>query len=195
MGYRNVIGFDKQGVLSIDAAGSIVQTHSQTLGLPFDDATFDFVFSEQVFEHVQDQALWWRELYRVMRPGALGIHTFPARWRLVESHTYVPLGGVFGSKTWLTLWALAGIRNDYQRKMSWHEVVDHNLTYAASSTRYLRLAELESLWKSIGYELTWQSRLTGGRLEGAEFPDPLRSIIFGAYRRLHSRRAILRKPT
>jgi SAM-dependent methyltransferase len=37
--------------------------------LPFGDATFDLVYSEQVLEHVRDPVLHLREIGRVLRPG------------------------------------------------------------------------------------------------------------------------------
>jgi SAM-dependent methyltransferase len=37
--------------------------------LPFEDATFDLVYSEQVLEHVRDPVLHLREIGRVLRPG------------------------------------------------------------------------------------------------------------------------------
>jgi SAM-dependent methyltransferase len=51
--------------------------------LPYEDGTFDLVFSKYVFEHLDDPLRVLRELRRVMRPGAhLLIHT-PNRWHYV----------------------------------------------------------------------------------------------------------------
>ena len=51
--------------------------------LPYDDATFDLVFSKYVFEHLERPIAVMRELRRVMKPGAhLLIHT-PNRWHYV----------------------------------------------------------------------------------------------------------------
>ena len=51
--------------------------------LPYDDATFDLVFSKYVFEHLERPIAVMRELRRVMQPGAhLLIHT-PNRWHYV----------------------------------------------------------------------------------------------------------------
>jgi ubiquinone/menaquinone biosynthesis C-methylase UbiE len=83
--------------------------------LPYRDQEFDFVYSEQVFEHVMnpDQAIG--ELARVQRPHGVGLHLFPARYRPIECHVLVPSAGAFRPRWWLALWAGLGIRNGFQR--------------------------------------------------------------------------------
>ncbi len=46
-------------------------------GLP--DASFDSVISFQVIEHIEDDALFLKEIHRVMRPGAIAMLTTPNR--------------------------------------------------------------------------------------------------------------------
>ena len=51
--------------------------------LPYEDATFDLVFSKYVFEHLDRPQDVMRELRRVLRPGGhLLVHT-PNRWHYV----------------------------------------------------------------------------------------------------------------
>ena len=57
---------------------------------PWPSGTFDFVFSEQTFEHVADIDAATREIRRLTAPGGLGFHTFPAKFRIVEPHVFVP---------------------------------------------------------------------------------------------------------
>jgi SAM-dependent methyltransferase len=57
---------------------------------PFEAESFDVVISDQVFEHVSDLALLASEMARVSRPGACGLHLFPARWRPIEVHLRAP---------------------------------------------------------------------------------------------------------
>jgi SAM-dependent methyltransferase len=59
--------------------------------LPFDDDTFDFVCSNQVFEHVADLWATVAELARVTRPGGVHVHLFPTLELLKEAHVGVPL--------------------------------------------------------------------------------------------------------
>lgn len=59
--------------------------------LPFEDNTFDFVCSNQVFEHVADLQETVRELARVTRPGGTHVHLFPTLELIKEAHLGVPL--------------------------------------------------------------------------------------------------------
>lgn len=45
--------------------------------LPFDDDMYDVIFCNHVLEHIQDDLLAMRELYRVMKPGGMGIFQVP----------------------------------------------------------------------------------------------------------------------
>jgi len=93
--------------------------------LPFDDGRFDFVFSHQVFEHVQnyDEAL--AEIRRVLAPGGVSLHVFPPRWSLREAHTFVPFAGAFHPAWYLRLWAGLGLRNQFQQDLGAAETVDY----------------------------------------------------------------------
>jgi SAM-dependent methyltransferase len=104
--------------------------------LPFGDDTFDFAFSDQVFEHVQDYPAAVHELARVLRPDGVSLHIFPARWRPIEGHTFVPLAGVVRSPAWLRLWAALGVRNGFQRGMDAATVARVNAEYLDAHTAY-----------------------------------------------------------
>jgi len=108
----------------------------------FDDATFDFIFSNSVFEHVQDHELALREIARILRPGGLSIHVFPARYSLIEPHMFVPLGGVIRSWQWYRLWAGLGVRNRFQRGMAAAEVARANLRYSQTGINYPQIKKL-----------------------------------------------------
>jgi SAM-dependent methyltransferase len=77
-------------VKSIDLAQS---TYSENLEfpvqaydgrhIPFEDGSFDVVFSSNVLEHVPDLAQMHRESLRVLRPGGFCLHVMPTgAWRL-----------------------------------------------------------------------------------------------------------------
>jgi SAM-dependent methyltransferase len=110
--------------------------------LPFASGSFDLVFSDQVFEHVQDYCSALSEIHRVLKPAGVSLHFFPSRLRPIESHVFVPLGGALQGPTWLRLWAAVGIRNGFQRGMRANEVAKVNYEYLRSQTNYLTKAQI-----------------------------------------------------
>lgn len=111
------IGQDPERILDVSPEGAIRAP----------DAHFDFLFSEQVVEHVRDLDSFVAETWRVLKPGASAFHAFPARWRLVEPHIRQPIvhwlpegrARSAGIRMWVTLGVEAGsirqegfLRND-----------------------------------------------------------------------------------
>ncbi len=71
-------------VQALPTAAGIVEAVGEHL--PFAAGTFDFVFSNEVIEHVQDDAAYAAELVRVTRPGGRVLIFCPNRWYPVEQH-------------------------------------------------------------------------------------------------------------
>lgn len=112
--------------------------------LPYADASFDFIFSDHVFEHVMDYESAMRELARVLAPGGVSLHIFPARLRLLESHLKVPLGGRVKNLGWFTFWASLGIgRAWHGPDLSRAAIGRHNYEWVASRVNYLTRSEIK----------------------------------------------------
>ena len=110
--------------------------------IPFADHSFDFVFSDQVLEHVQDHHAAFSEICRVMKPGAISLHIFPSRLAPIEGHVFVPLAGAIQNHSWLIFWALLHLREPSQRGKGFREVADENYAYLKNRTRYLSKSEI-----------------------------------------------------
>ena len=111
--------------------------------LPFEDSSIDVVISDQVFEHVLNYPQAIEELRRVMRVGGVFLHTFPSRYRVIEAHIFVPLASMFRPRWWLWLWALLGVRNEFQHGLLASEVVEKNAHFLKYGTNYLPIREVK----------------------------------------------------
>jgi SAM-dependent methyltransferase len=157
--------------------------------LPFENDSFDFIYSHQVFEHVQRPEVVCRELARILRPGGLSIHVFPSRYRLVEPHVYVPLARLYRARWWLLLWAKLGVRNEYQAGLSSREVCDRNCAFLRDQTNYLTRSQILRVFASAFAE----PRFIEHRLieTSARIPrlgkKVLGSCLAGAYARFYQR--------
>jgi SAM-dependent methyltransferase len=67
--------------------------------LDFPDEYFDFIFSNQVLEHVRDLEQVLEEIQRVLKPGGTALHLFPSEdvWR--EGHCGIPFLHWFPKKS------------------------------------------------------------------------------------------------
>jgi SAM-dependent methyltransferase len=99
----------------------------QNYRLPFDDNTFDFCFSDQVLEHVFNYEAVFRELARVLKPGAVSAHRFPGPNSPVEAHIAVPFIPLCRYRWYLALWALAGKRSARQQGFNWQDTLRSDL--------------------------------------------------------------------
>ncbi|HEX8511195.1 MAG TPA: methyltransferase domain-containing protein, partial [Propionibacteriaceae bacterium] len=123
---------------------------------PFPDQQFDIVLSDQVIEHVADLDKLFREVARVSRVGALGLHIFPARWRPVESHLLTPLVHWLpkGRTRRLVLRSLLaiGLAAPYFKDRSLKDRVEIFGAYSDSETFYRSLGELRRVCVQHGLQ-------------------------------------------
>lgn len=152
-------GFDAHGcdVVKRTDRASVIETPYR---LPYADRSFDVVVSSGVLEHAQNTEQVFRELHRVMRPGAVALHLFPTRWYLPrEPHIYVPLANWFRPvpRWYLKAWAMLGVRNEYQRGMSAEAVTVANLAFCRAGLHYLSCREIERLSRLVFGHVEWRS--------------------------------------
>ena len=63
--------------ISADLFSPIVDVKADILDLPFADESFDIIFCNHVLEHIPDDTKAMQELYRVLKPGGMGIFQIP----------------------------------------------------------------------------------------------------------------------
>lgn len=202
-GYVNAVGYDLDADYSLrDPSESAEYIHLGSplnLRLPYDDNTFDLVISDQVFEHVLDQVAVFRELYRVMRPGGVALHVIPARYRVIEGHTFVPFGNLFPHRWYQKFWALLGVRNSFQKGLSADETANHNVYFYIAATHYVPTSTYKVVWPKIGfdYRFVTQEYFDAHRRGVMRFAGKLnRALPLGAlYRIVQSRHVLLTKPS
>lgn len=79
--------FEKQQNLeyiSADIESPLAKVKMDIHDIPFEENRFDVVFCNHVMEHVENDALAMRELYRVLKPGGWGIIQIPLFYPLPE---------------------------------------------------------------------------------------------------------------
>ena len=60
-----------------DLNSPLADVKADICDLPFDDNSYDVIFCNHVLEHIPDDQKAMKELYRVLRPGGMGIFQIP----------------------------------------------------------------------------------------------------------------------
>lgn len=129
-------------------SGMIRLIARQPYKLPFDDGTFDFVFSDQVFEHVKNYSESISEISRILKPGGFCLHIFPSRYKPIEPHVYIPFSSIVRLYPWLYFWAMFGIRNEYQKGLSASVAAKRTRDYLNKNTNYLTKKQISEHFRA-----------------------------------------------
>jgi predicted SAM-dependent methyltransferase len=63
--------------ITSDLESPIADVKADICDLPFDDKSFNVIFCNHVLEHISDDTKAMQELYRVLKPGGMGIFQIP----------------------------------------------------------------------------------------------------------------------
>lgn len=131
----------------------------QPYKIPFDSNMFDIVLSTSVFEHAQNKEECFYEIARVLKPGGYALHIFPGKYYLpTEPHIYVPFVSWLWPKVpnwWLALWAILGIRNEFQKGYSWKKTYEINKAFCEKGLSYKSSKYYERLSLKIFGNYDW----------------------------------------
>lgn len=115
---------------------------------------FDIVISDQVLEHVADLKSVTSEIFRVLRPGGLTCHQFPARHRMMEPHYKLPLvhwlpkGRLRQQAIKLLLWL--GLSREFFPQYDLKDRAAIIFKYSVEETFYRKVREIKSTFQSAG---------------------------------------------
>jgi SAM-dependent methyltransferase len=162
-GFKNSFGYNKSNYMGVENPVNLRHPDdsrffrfSEDDHIPFPDMYFDLIISDQVFEHVREQEKAFREIHRVLKNDGVSVHVIPAKWQIIEQHMYVPFGGLIKSMSYYYLWALLGIRTEWQRGLPAKEAARRNTVYARESLNYLSCGEYERLMSQIPFDYSWE---------------------------------------
>lgn len=192
------LGFDCHGcdlafktgphVESLRADGRVHTLQLEPYRLPFEDNSFDFIYSDQVFEHVLDYGPTLRELRRVLRDDGWSLHIFPSKWRLREAHLGTPFGGALKYKWWTSAWATLGCHRSYPDTLDRKEIIQRDWEYLMTCTNYLSQSEIHRAFQVAGFQIQHLEReslkYSGHRWisHSRKFPGVTRlARLFGAH--------------
>lgn len=91
----------------------------------FSDEQFHFIFSKQVFEHINNLKSVISEISRITKKNCLSYHTFPAKRRLIEGHLKMPLVNQIKNYEIIKLIIYFFVKLGIEPK--WKELKDYNL--------------------------------------------------------------------
>jgi len=123
--------------------------------LPFEDNTFDLIFSDQVFEHVRNYPETLSEISRVLKPTGSSLHVFPSRYKLIESHIFIPFSSAIKRYWWIRLWVFLGIRNEWIVPRSKKDISLKYYNYLKDNTNYLSRRDLSHEFKGHFKQVTF----------------------------------------
>jgi SAM-dependent methyltransferase len=139
--------------------GLLRKIEIQPYKLPYENNQFDIVVSTSVLEHAQNTEECFQEIARVLKPGGYALHLLPGKFYLpTEPHIFVPLVSWFWPRCpnwWLALWAFLGIRNEFQKGLSWKQTYSQNKSYVKKNLCYKSTKYYEILSKEVFGQFLW----------------------------------------
>jgi ubiquinone/menaquinone biosynthesis C-methylase UbiE len=156
----NFVGCDiafKEGefTIALEKESIIKRISTNPYKLPYPENHFDFVLSDQVFEHVLDYDKALSELSRVMKSGSPSLHIFPSKWKVFEPHTGTPFGGAINFYLWILFWALLGVNKRGHKNISRFAIAKLDYDYIKQNTNFISGSEIRRLFQRSGFTIKY----------------------------------------
>jgi ubiquinone/menaquinone biosynthesis C-methylase UbiE len=142
---------------------SILRVLSSNGETGFPDNYFNFIFSNQVFEHVRDIDTLAAETRRITVKGGNGFHVYPARKSIVEVHLLMPFIHWFGKnilrKYLIACYVVMG------KEPRWTELKDAGFKdkvntyyqYSINKTFYRSHSEMKRIFQKQGFHVSFET--------------------------------------
>lgn len=75
--YKRFKNLSHLDYITTDLNSPLADVKADICNLPFADNSFDFILCNHVLEHIPDDTQAMRELYRILKPGGMGIFQIP----------------------------------------------------------------------------------------------------------------------
>ncbi|MEI7560209.1 MAG: methyltransferase domain-containing protein [Actinomycetes bacterium] len=124
-------------------------------GLPFEEP-FDAIISTETLEHVADLGQFAAQLDQVSKPGTVGMHRWPAKYRVEESHMNLPvvhwLPKGSARKTLIKAELGLGMGVDYFKDLPLADRTEIFNRYSNDETYYRTLREIRRTFSTHGMD-------------------------------------------
>jgi SAM-dependent methyltransferase len=136
-----------------DLLSPLADLKMDIMDMPLQDNTFDVVICNHVLEHVADDRIAMREIFRVLKPGGWAVLQVPIDWN--RNYTYEDPSIVTPAEREMHFGQYDHLRfhgADYPERLR-HEgfIVDNEdflSTFSKQQRDYYRLPDKEMIWKS-----------------------------------------------
>ena len=153
----------------VDTAGAVGER------LPYADASFDVVFSNDVLEHVSDDKACTQEILRVLRPGGRAVIYVPNRLYMFETHGMYWRGRYFfGNKPFVN-WLPDRWRNQLAPHVRAYRAHELRALFAGPSARIVALTQISGGFDNIIRRLGPAGRVVRAVMQGLD-ATPLRAF-------------------
>lgn len=126
--------------------------------IPFPDEYFDFVYSQEVYEHIENLDTATAEISRVTKPGGMGFHVYRAPLEPIEPHFFMPIVHWLPKnrirEKAISFWAHVGVgeRPPQLFEASARQRAAYLYDYSVTQTFYASTSEIDSAFRNNGID-------------------------------------------
>lgn len=143
--------------------------------LPYADESFDVVFSNDVLEHVADDAACAREIVRVLRPGGRAVIYVPNRLYMFETHGVYWQGKYHFGNIPFVNWLPDRLRNALAPHVRAYRARELRALFEDSAARVVTLTQISGGFDNMIRRLGPFGRVLRALMQGAD-ATPLRTF-------------------